>query len=931
MRLQNKKQRLKRYYLLLAFFAPFTLISLMFLFGGLWPLGDKQVLAHDMWHQYYPFFVEFRQKLLHGGSLQYSWSMGMGTAYVSLFAYYLSSPLYLLSALVPASLLREFFALLVVVKISLAGLFFAIFLRTVYRRNELALVFFSLLYALCAFVAGYYWNIIWLDTLALLPLLVAGTVSLLREGRFRLYITALALSLWCSYYIAFFCCIFVALCFLGYCICCWQGVTNFLRRFARIALCTLIGVSITAVLLLPTLKALQNTHSAGGEAPELLALNIATEADGKPDADQSVGEMVVQETLPGLAYGARRVLANLLTGTSPTKMEGLPNVFCGFSAVALAVFFLCCKKIRLREKLVHLGLLLFFLVSFLFRILDYCWHGFHFPNMLPYRYSFLFSFVLVAMAYRAYTLLEHFEPKHLAVILPVCGGILLCGIGLESSTTRIVLSLLVLILVCAALLTYGPTRRRRLISLILLFSVLTVEMGVNMGMGVAKVALTTRSIYPREGEDVASLLAYTGSSDGGRTEVTSYQTLNDGPLNGYRGITVFTSSANVRFNRFSRSLGLASWPASNRYVYYEGTPFTNLMCGIHYLVDREGQQNDTSYTTLLAQSGDVKLLENNAYLGLGFLADSALAEFAAEESVYNPIKEQEEMFRLATGIDSGLYTHLTYSSVEAPDGCTLRATGTSGTQYSYSTKAAEEKSQLSITFEVPTDGLLCATTKSSGNYDLTVYRNGEQLFTRNIKVRSLFSLGNFQAGDILTLTYPVEQDKEGVISLDVAMQNDAVFDAGMEKLSQSTWQITQCEDTKLSGVVEAQQDGLFYTSIPYDDGWRAYVDGEEVVLGETANATDERVLLTDAVIAFPLTAGTHTIELRYTTPALTTGAWISGGGLLAFALLLLLLRKRPFLLPDRYSTVRPIEEMPLLPPEETSNWMTELGKENYDE
>lgn len=217
-----------------------------------------------MWHQYYPFFVEFRQKLLHGGSLQYSWSMGMGTAYVSLFAYYLSSPLYLLSALVPASLLREFFALLVVVKISLAGLFFAIFLRTVYRRNELALVFFSLLYALCAFVAGYYWNIIWLDTLALLPLLVAGTVSLLREGRFRLYITALALSLWCSYYIAFFCCIFVALCFLGYCICCWQGVTNFLRRFARIALCTLIGVSITAVLLLPTLKALQNTHSAGG-------------------------------------------------------------------------------------------------------------------------------------------------------------------------------------------------------------------------------------------------------------------------------------------------------------------------------------------------------------------------------------------------------------------------------------------------------------------------------------------------------------------------------------------------------------------------------------------------------------------------------------------------------------------------------------------
>ena len=53
---------------------------------------------------------------------------------------------------------------------------------------------------------------------------------------------------------------------------------------------------------------------------------------------------------------------------------------------------------------------------------------------------------------------------------------------------------------------------------------------------------------------------------------------------------------------------------------------------------------------------------------------------------------------------------------------------------------------------MPQNGLLVATTKSSGNYDLTVYRNGERLFTRNIKVRCLFSLGCFNAGDTVTLT-----------------------------------------------------------------------------------------------------------------------------------------------------------------------------------
>lgn len=894
---QNSFRKSKRFFYLLAFFIPFCIVGASFCIGGLWPFGDKQILAHDMWHQYYPFFVSFREKLRSGGSLQYIWDVGMGTGYLSLFAYYLASPLYLLSVLVPTALLREFFALLVIVKISLASLFFAVFLRTTYRRNDFSIVFFSLMYALCSFVAGYYWNIIWLDTFALLPLLVTGTVSLLRDGKFRLYIAALALSLWCNYYLSFFCCIFIFFCFLGYCVCCWNGFRNFLRRFARIAVCTVIGVGITAVLLLPTLRGLQNTHSIEGEAPNLLALNIAKNANGTVLAGESTLDLLKDETLPGVLTASRQVLANLLTSTTPTKMEGLPNVFCGFSAVVLAVFYCCCGKIRLREKIFSLGLLLFFLLSFIFRTLDYFWHGFHFPNMLPYRQSFLFSFVLISMAYRAYTQLDHFKKWHLAIIVPVCAGIIVCSLGLEDSTKRIALSTLILFGVIAALLFYGPSRQRKSISLCILACIITAELSLGFALGVARVALTTRSSYPRESEDVQSVLE-SHKDPLGRTEVVSYQSLNDGALNGYRGVTIFTSSANARFNRFSRSLGLASWPASNRYVYYESSPFTNLMCGIHYLIDRDGQQNNKDYTQLVARSGKVKLLENTAYLGLGFMTDSALGEFVAEEKVYNPFPEQEEMFRLATGITEPLYTHLTYSELDAPSGCTLTASGTSGTQYSYSTKEANLKSELSIRFIVPEDGLLCATTKSTGNYDLSVYCNGEKRFTRNIKVRSLFSLGNFSAGDVVTLTYPVEKDKEGTISLDVAMQNNDTFNAGFELLSQSTWQISEYSDTHLSGTVHAAKDGLFYTSIPYEAGWHAYVDGKEVSLATGASTTEERVRLTDALISFPLTAGTHTIVLRYHAPGLTVGAIISALSLLACAALWYFLRKRPLLLPD---------------------------------
>ncbi len=185
-------RRSSRLPLLLSFLIPFCVAYLAFFISGLYPFGDRQILAHDEWHQYYPFLVSFREKLLNGGSIQYSWDVGMGTGYLSLFAYYLSSPLYLLSALIPLRYLREFFAFLTVLKIALAGLFFGLFLRIVYRKSTLVIPFFALMYAFSSWVGGYYWNIIWLDSFALLPLLMAGTVSLLRDGKFRLYVLSLA-------------------------------------------------------------------------------------------------------------------------------------------------------------------------------------------------------------------------------------------------------------------------------------------------------------------------------------------------------------------------------------------------------------------------------------------------------------------------------------------------------------------------------------------------------------------------------------------------------------------------------------------------------------------------------------------------------------------------------------------------------------------
>ena len=143
----------------------------------------------------------------------WSWGTGLGTNYIALISYYLASPLNLLLFFAPAEYLREFLTVFLMIKIGCAGMFMAIFLRNVFKRNDFSIVFFSLLFALCAFTMGYYWNIIWFDAFALMPLVVLGTYSLIVKGNYKTYVIALALTMITNYYIGFFTCIFTVIVF----------------------------------------------------------------------------------------------------------------------------------------------------------------------------------------------------------------------------------------------------------------------------------------------------------------------------------------------------------------------------------------------------------------------------------------------------------------------------------------------------------------------------------------------------------------------------------------------------------------------------------------------------------------------------------------------------------------------------------------------
>ena len=558
-------------YTALAFAIPCMGMLFVMLISQYEPFGKYSMLYSDMYHQYYPFFVAFRRALRSGSGLLYTWSIGMGMDYLGLISYYLASPLNLLSVLVPEGWLLEFFSLLVPVKLGFAGMFFAIFLKKLFGKNDASIAVFGGFYGLCAWALGYQWNVMWLDTFALLPLVALGTVCLLKEKKFFLYTITLFLSVYSNYYIGFFTCIFVFLLFFVYEICRWGGWKKLFADLGRIALFSLLALGMTAILTFPALSALQTTQSSVNNFPTGFRLNIAKE-----------------NTIKGLLDAMRQVAGNMGGSIEPTFKEGLPNLYCGIFSILLMFLYLMAKDIKRRDKCCAVILLLFFNVSFIIRQLDFIWHGFHFTNMIPYRFSFLYSFVVLYMAYRAWLMRRKFRPVQIVIAGALTAGVLACSnelfetvpLELGSLTLQIPLyfiyNLIFLVLYLTVMLygqlevPEGTTERQKMRARakrnrqrarirILALSVMGVELISTLVCFGLYFTGTGVSNYPKGTTYTASVIRYMYEREDDnlffRAETTHSQTLNDGALNGYNGISAFTSSANVKVTEFMRALG----------------------------------------------------------------------------------------------------------------------------------------------------------------------------------------------------------------------------------------------------------------------------------------------------------------------------------------------------------------------------------------
>ncbi|MCM1226829.1 MAG: YfhO family protein [Clostridium sp.] len=844
--LYNRKGE-SRMYLVLSFLIPFILIWYFFAQNEVHPFGDKQILVTDLWHQYYPFFRLEQEKLQSFSSFLYSWDTGLGTNFISLMSYYAASPLNFLSIFFPIEYSRDLLTLFLTIKIGCAGLFFAVFLKHTFNKNDFSITAFAICYALCDYIMGYYWNVIWMDTVALLPLVVLGTVKLYKEGKYKLYVISLALSLISSFYIGLFTCIFTVMVFAALVIIDWGGFRYAFKRLGQIAGATAIGIGIGAVILIPAFLALMLSKSMDNTFPT---------------------EMIFYEEW-------RAFISSVIGFHEPTAKEGMPNFYCGMFAVILLGALLRSGKIKIREKIVGVIYIAFIIVSCNMNILNYMWHGFHVVNMLPYRFAFLLSFILLALGYRAFTVMTE-EANLFDMVAMAAMAVVIALVSKDAQPQKALISSLVVCFIFVALMFVYERKliNKKILGLVVL-AVCSVEMGMNVQIGVETVSLTDYKSYPRKKEEITALIDEVKKNDDSfyRIETTSNYSINDPALYGYRGVSQFSSTANVNVTNLMHDLGIYAYDAGNRYYYCQNTPVFNMFTNLKYLISAQVYSGDLTYLEPTAENSGTTLFTNKYHLPLGFTVKTDITDYEGGDKIQ--FENQNELFRLATGIDKDVLKRLKVKDV-GHKGLNVVKSGYGNYNYQPNDADGSGECYLKYNYTVSEEGPVYATFDFDNVDTVKIKSEDIVMHSQSVgKYTSIFAAGNFDADSTITLQADVDSENSGNGYVYAYQIDKDVFEEGYKKLLAGGLDITDYSDTKIEGSIEAQEDCMMYTSIPYDGGWTVYVDGKKT----------EVTSLKDALMCVPLSAGKHDIKMTYCPPGFITGLIITISALALFVLL----------------------------------------------
>ena len=929
----NKENNKFDFHPLYASLATFILFVLALIAFQKYPLGDDSFLLGDLEAQYAPFLALLRNKLIELGGipkeqllpyLTYSFKLGLGKNFIGTFGYYLASPFNLIYLFVDESQIDIAVLMIIISKLSLASGFMCLFLGKRFDdKKTIWPVLLGVIYAFSAYARLFIFNIMWFDGYMLLPLILYFSEKFIEKRKYTGLVISLLVLFFSNYYIAYMAGI---ACFLYLCIRMFELETPLKKAVGicvRYVLTAGFSAMITAVLLVPvgldTIRNADQTISTRGAniinySPlTLIHMFLLGESRDFDLLSENYPLIFISLMVTGLLLlyfisplfkgRERKVHAFCLLGVLlSTVVFSIDLVWQAFDEpnyywhrhvfAFLPLFLIISYRVLIKLKdIARKDIIKMMLIMYLLVIVDYS-----FGKAGGYNDILVYNIVLVT-AYAAS----------------------FAGYGLEKWPKQLkdmpkMLSPLLAFIVCFEVGFAGPMMSSAV-------DTLTLRTGSAKEYCNSLKAEKEFGNYAKEnnaGQD--AFRAETLKAPDYTVEHYVYD--GESFYGNYNGMSFFNSNSNKKTHRFIKQLGLATnynyFAVWHRYI----SPSVDSFFSIGSLSSRE----DLDLYRLEGEDSvgtGLKFYSNENVLPLAFAADKGALGFdyyrletdavekdyfALQNDWYRSLFPDQfvEDFYTEIGDDiigePAIFNGVSFNSHEYVTNKDLvnqsRNSGSSGTktssedplglEYSVQNELNKNITELYRTngnvpmiieyeFKAPSDDdIYCSITSGRILAGTDVYVNGVKVygFDSNTYYSMIMRLGSFKTGDDVKVTFRSDKDKWSYLNIRFASFDNDTFARQIADIDKTKVKAETVTDgyAKFS-INDLDMDETIITTIPAEDGWQLYIDGQ------LADLIDYQ----DAFIAFDAPSGNHTAELVFTAPGIKEGALISCAGIVLLA------------------------------------------------
>lgn len=865
-----KKQN--RYLCIYSFTITLLMLLILFWHYGYAPFGDNSMASHDASIQYLDFYSYFKDILSGKNSITYTFTKTLGGNGIGIFSYYLASPFMLLSVFFKKSQLHSFFDILVILKLSLASFTFCWFLISRFRKylsdsadlvRSFCIVVLSVSYGLCQYSIAQSNNLMWLDGVYMLPLILLGVYQLLYSGHIWKLTVPVALSILFNWYTGGINCIFSGIWLLLE-LCLYLVSSDFskkalrscLRSIAYYLAAMITGVLCSCALFLPTVSAMRNSNRG--------ALDFSTLFNFSFTGNFST------------------ILSNYVLGSVSTKGE--VSLFCGTFAITGLIAFFISKKVSARLKTVLAGFAVlsvmllywepFYTVFSLFKSVSSYW----------YRYSYITIFGLLFIAAFFYIIfLEKESPFILIRSSAVFAFLLLLlrhSAKQDQALQQTGATVLIAFFTAAAFSVFVAFTRQQL------NPYRWIAFGAASVLVLGTAAYNTRLLMDEY--HVSGVAAYKLYYQNTRKQISDIQKNDPGlyrisqtttqkmfPSNttanydesfgfNYRSISGYTSSPDDNQRDFLQHIGYTRC-GENMNITTGSVLGADSLLGVKYVLSPY-KINGLEEVTSIDNDLDKKIYQNPYALPMGLIyTDSQVKNNVSDTD--NPFEYQNYLYSLLYGEKVSVYEPLRFT----------RTSEGNSKKHKHQTYSVDLKyGNYAFYGNIPWDARMDKAMLSVGDKYETRYSWW--------LAPSVFYIPADRNESHTTVS--IKSEKGYHIHPDA----EQFYGLNLDTLSQVTRKIASSQPEELTienghvhAVCNAVSDNQrLYLSVPYDKGWRVYLNGKKASYD----------LIDNCMYSIPLEKGKNTIEMKYVCPMLHAGIAVSVFGILLTITVTLLENKK---------------------------------------